>query len=109
MAYPRLGASWEGFVVEQVLRTVPPMEAYFWATHSGAEVDLFFLHRGRRYGIEVKFSEAPKAGRSQRTAIESLILDHLWIIYPGQQAYPVDDQITVWPFKDIAGLPNQMG
>ncbi len=109
MGYPRLGASWEGFVLEQVLRIVTPTEAYFWATHGGAEVDLFFLHHGRRYGVEVKFSEAPKVGRSQHTAVDSLSLDRLWIVYPGQQAYPVADKITVWPLKELAGLPGQMG
>src|SRR5690606_20829625 len=59
LAHPRVGASWEGFVIEQVLRVVRPADAYFWATHAGAELDLMFFHRGRRYGIEVKLSEAP--------------------------------------------------
>lgn len=109
MGYPRLGASWEGFVLEQVLRIVAPTDAYFWATHSGAEIDLLFIYHGRRYGVEVKFSEAPKIGRSQHTAVDSLNLDYLWVVYPGQQAYPVDDKITVWPLKKLAGLPDQMG
>ncbi|MEI2783018.1 MAG: ATP-binding protein [Candidatus Competibacter sp.] len=109
MGYPRLGASWEGFMLEQALRTVAPTEAYFWATHGGAEIDLFFVHHGRRYGVEVKFSEAPKVGRSQHTAVDSLNLDHLWVVYPGQQAYSVDDKITVWPLKELAGLSDQMG
>ena len=109
MGYPRLGASWEGFVLEQVLRIVAPTEAYFWATHGGAEVDLFLLHHGRRYGVEIKFSEAPKVGRSQHTAVDSLNLDRLWIVYPGQQAYPVDDKIMVWPLKELTRLPDQMG
>ena len=109
MGYPRLGASWEGFVLEQVLRIVAPTDAYFWATHSGAEIDLLFIYHGRRYGVEVKFSEAPKIGRSQHTAVDNLNLDYLWVVYPGQQAYPVDDKITVWPLKKLAGLPDQMG
>lgn len=108
IGHPRLGASWEGFVVEQILRLVAPTEAYFWSTHGGAEVDLFFVHRGRRIGIEIKFSEAPKVGRSPHTAIENLKLDHLWVIYPGQQAYPVDDKITVWPLQALAEWPQQL-
>ena len=109
MGYPRLGAFWEGFVLEQALRIVAPTEAYFWATHGGAEIDLFFIHHGRRYGVEVKFSEAPKIGRSQHTAVNNLSLDRLWVVYPGQQMYPVDEKITVWPLKELAGLPDQMG
>lgn len=57
---------------------------------------------------EFKFSEAPKVAKSQRTAVDSLNLDHLWIVYPGPQAYAVDDRITVWPLKELAGLPDQM-
>jgi len=57
--YPRVGASWEGFAIEQALEMIRPSQAFFWATHSGAEVDLFFIHHGRRYGIECKFSETP--------------------------------------------------
>lgn len=106
--HPQVGASWEGFVLEQVVRIVTPAEVFFWATHNGAEVDLFFFHRGRRYAIEVKFSEAPKVTRSQWIALESLDLDHLWVIYPGQQAYPVHDRITVWPLRNIAKLAEQI-
>ena len=54
--HPRVGASWEGFALEQVLRAINPPEAFFWATHNGAELDLFFISRGRRYGVEVKFN-----------------------------------------------------
>jgi len=102
--HPGVGSSWEGFAIEQILQTVRPAEAFFWATHNGAELDLFFLHRGRRYGAEVKFSEAPKLTRSMRIAINNLGLDHLWIIYPGLQAYPVHEKITVLPLRDVADL-----
>jgi uncharacterized protein len=102
--HPRVGASWEGFALEQVLQLVSPSEAFFWATHSGAEVDLFFSVRGRRYGIEIKFNEAPKVTRSMHVALQDLNLDHLWIIYPGQHRYPVHGKITVWPLQDVAHL-----
>jgi len=102
--HPRVGASWEGFALEQVLQAVRPAEAFFWATHGGAEIDLFFLYRGHRYGIEVKFSEAPEVTRSMKIALDDLGLDHLWVIYPGQNAYPVHSKITVWPLQDVPGL-----
>ncbi len=109
LGHPLVGASWEGFALEQVLRTVNPTEAFFWATYNGAEIDLFFMYRGRRYAAEVKFNEAPKVTRSMRVALENLSLDHLWIIYPGQHTYPVDEKITVWPLGDIANLPGRIG
>jgi hypothetical protein len=106
--YPRLGASWEGFAIEQVLQAVKPSQAFFWATHSGAEVDLFFMFKGRRYGVECKFSEAPKITKSINQAIESLNLAHLWIIHPGEHHYPLSKQVSAWPMKDIATLPKQI-
>jgi hypothetical protein len=108
LAHPQVGASWEGFVLEQVLQALKPAQAYFWATHSGAELDLFFIHRGRRFGLEVKFNEAPQATRSMRIAIEDLDLHHLWIIYPGQHAYPIDDRLSVYPLQAVTRLPDQI-
>ncbi len=105
LGHPKIGASWEGYVIEQVLQIVRPTEAYFWATHSGAEIDLVFHHQGKKYGVEVKFSEAPKITASMRTALTDLGLEHLWVIYPGQHTYPVDERIGVWPLKDVTRLP----
>jgi predicted AAA+ superfamily ATPase len=106
--HPRMGASWEGFVLEQVLQILNPSEAFFWATYQGVEIDLFFLLRGRRYGVEFKFNEAPKVAKSMHVALETLALDHLWIIYPGKHKYPVHEKITVWPLRDISTLPDQI-
>ena len=103
-AYPRVGPSWEGFVIEQVIQVTRPAEAYFWATHSGAEVDLLMMQRGQRYGIEVKFSEAPQVTRSMHIALQDLALDHLWVIHPGPHTYPVHDKITVLSIKDLMQL-----
>jgi len=108
LASPRAGASFEGFAIEQVLRAVAPQPAFFWATHGGAELDLFLVRDGRRHGVEVKFSEAPSPTRSMRTAIEDLSLDHLWVIYPGQHRYPVEEKISVWPLRDVAMLPEAL-
>ncbi len=101
---PRLGASWEGFAIEQFLAIKKPAQAYFWATHNGAELDLLFFHKGKRYGIEVKFSEAPVVTKSMRIAIEDLKLEQLWIIYPGKITYQADDKITVMPLMEIESL-----
>lgn len=106
--HPRVGASWEGFALEQALQVVRPAQAYYWATHSGAELDLFFIHRGRRYGMEFKYSEAPKIPKSMHTALYTLNIDHLWIVHPGKNSYPVEEKISVWPLRDLVSLPNQL-
>jgi predicted AAA+ superfamily ATPase len=106
--HPRVGASWEGFALEQILQNIRPPQAYFWATHTGAELDLFLSSRGRRYGAEFKFNEAPKITKSMRIAVDDLKLDHLWIIYPGQDSYPVDDKISVRSVSDIRNLTQEM-
>jgi predicted AAA+ superfamily ATPase len=103
-----VGASWEGFALEQTLQNIRPPQAFFWATHTGAELDLFLFYRGRRYGVEFKFSEAPKITKSMRIALDDLNLDHLWIIYPGQDSYPVDDKISVRSVNDIRQLEQEM-
>jgi hypothetical protein len=105
LGHPRAGASFEGFALEQVLRAVAPTQAFFWGVHGGAELDLLFVHQGRRHGVEIKLSEAPSATRSMLHAIEDLSLDHVWVIYPGERSYPVREDITVWPVRDTAALP----
>ncbi len=97
--YPRVGAFWEGFALEQVLRTMGQSETFFWATHGGAEIDLMFFQQGRKFGIEFKFSEVPKITQSAHTALATLDLEHLWIVYPGEHRYPVSDRISVVPLK----------
>jgi len=108
LGHPQAGASWEGFALEHVLRVLRPSEAYFWGTHGGAELDLFFLHRGRRCGVEMKFVKAPEATRSTVIALADLRLDHLWIVYPGKHAYPIQDKLTAWPLHEVASLPDQL-
>jgi len=104
LAHPKVGASWEGFVIEQVLQAVRPSQAYFWATHSGAELDLLLIHHGQRFGIEIKFSEAPRITRSMHIAVQDLDLHHMWIVYPGQHSYPVDERLSVLPLQAINQL-----
>ncbi len=100
MGHPRLGASWEGFALEQILRIIGPVEPYFWSTYSGAEVDLFFSKNGKRYGIECKFNEAPKISKSMHIAINDLGLSHLYVLYPGKDSYPVAENISVVSLAD---------
>lgn len=102
--HPRVGASWEGFALEQTLGIIETRQIYFWSTYSGAELDLFFFHKGRRYGMEFKYSEAPVVTKSMHSALETLKLDYLWIVYPGNTPFQAHQKITVLPLKDIGSL-----
>ena len=93
-SHPKLGASWEGFCLEQILSVCGDRAAYFWGTHGGAELDLLLFHRGRRIGVEFKFSEQPATTKSMRIAQQDLSLDHLYIVHPGAHNYPLDESIT---------------
>lgn len=106
LGHPKAGASWEGFVIEQVIQFVRPNQAYFWATHNGAEIDMLYSMEGKNFGIEIKLNEAPKITRSMHTALSELRLEHLWVIYPGKEAYPAHEQITVLPISQIDQLPQ---
>jgi uncharacterized protein len=107
-SHPKLGASWEGFALEQVIGALDSRDLYFWATQAGAELDLLTLIRGKRYGFEFKYADAPGTNRSMHVAVQDLSLEHLWIIYPGNEAYPLTKQVSVWPLKDILTLPKKL-
>ena len=100
-SHPKLGASWEGFALEQVVGALGTRDAYFWATHGGAELDLFVRIAGKRYGFALKYADAPAASRSMHVAIQDLSLEHLWVVYPGDQEYALDDKISVIPLASI--------
>ena len=99
--HPKIGASWEGFALEHVLHALRTRGAYFWATHAGAELDLMVTVNGRRNGFEFKYADAPGRRRSMHIAIEDLGLEHLWIVYPGDQTYALDEKITVIPLEAV--------
>ena len=99
--HPRYGASWEGFALEQTLNAHGEREAYFYRTQRGAELDLMLLRRGRRWGFEFKCTDAPRTTKSMHVVIEDLGLEHLWVIYPGDQQYSLTDAITALPLKKI--------
>ena len=93
-SHPKLGASWEGFCLEQILCVCGDRDAYFWGTHSGAELDLLLFHRGRRLGIEFKFSDRPGTTKSMRVVLQDLALDHLYVVHPGEHTFALDATIT---------------
>lgn len=100
-AHPKLGASWEGFCIEQILDLTGDREAYFWATHGGAELDLLVLHRGQRLGFEFKYSERPKVTKSMRIALDDLGLDHLHVVHPGKHSFALDTALTATTLPDL--------
>jgi len=102
LVHPKLGASWEGFMLEQALQLAQPDEAYFWATHQGAELDLLMFKRGRRVGVEFKRADAPKLTPSMRIALEDLRLEQLIVIYPGNKPYSLAANVKVVPGTQVA-------
>lgn len=101
LGHPKLGSSWEGFVVEHILDRFGHHDAYFWGTHQGAELDLLVFRGGRRLGFEVKFSDAPRLTRSMRSAQSDLNLDSLWVIHPGESSWPMEKNIEAVAFPDL--------
>lgn len=106
MTHPKLGASWEGYVIEEILKAYKSEEAYFWGTHNGAELDLLLFIDGHRLGVECKRMDAPRLTRSMRIAIQDLGLDHLIVVYPGEREYPLSEQITVLPLPAMLAKLN---
>jgi uncharacterized protein len=102
--HPKLGASWEGFAIEQLLGALQTRDAYFWATHGGAELDLLVHTHGKRYGFELKYGDAPGTARAMHVALADLALEHLWIVYPGRQDYPLSEKISVLSIDSVPNL-----
>ena len=99
--HPKVGASWEGYAVEEVLKALQPDEAYYWATHNGAELDLLLFKNGRRIGVECKRADAPTLTPSMRTALHDLKLDELRVVYPGTKRYPLGQGIEAVPLAEL--------
>ena len=95
--HPKVGASWEGYAVEEVLKALQPDEAYYWATHNGAEIDLILFKDGRRVGVECKRADAPALTPSMRIALADLKLDQLSVVYPGEKKYSLARNVEVVP------------
>ena len=99
--HPKVGASWEGYAIEEILKALRPDDAYFWATHQGAELDLLLFKNGRRIGIECKRADAPTFTASMRIAMADLKLDELRVAYPGTKRYPLAKNVEVVPLAEL--------
>jgi len=108
-AHPKLGASWEGFALEQLLACVEARDTYYWATHAGAELDALVFRRSKRYGFEFKYTDAPAATKSMHVALGDLRLEHLWVVYPGTKSWAAAEHITVTPLRDLETVLNSLG
>ena len=101
LTHPKIGASWEGYVIEEVLSIVQPDDAWFWATHQGAEIDLVMQKNGQMIGVECKRTDAPRVTASIRTVLNDLNLDKVWLIYPGDKQFILTDKVEALPLKKL--------
>jgi uncharacterized protein len=108
-SHPKYGASWEGFALEQVLCVIGARDTYYWGTHAGAELDLFFFRGGKRFGIEFKCNDAPTMTKSLHVAIASLGLERAWIIYPGFERYRIHDKVEALPLTEAPKIVAELG
>jgi len=102
-SHPRLGASWEGFALGQVIARLgaSPEECFFWATHTGAELDLLVIRGRKRFGFEIKRTEAPRVTRSVHTALADLRLDRVDIVHAGGETYPLADRVRALALRRL--------
>ena len=105
VSHPKVGASWEGFVIQQIVQLVqaPPEQCFHWSTHAGAEIDLMVLEGTRRLGFEVKRAEAPRLTRSMRSAMETLRLDTLDVVHAGTETYRLAQGVRALPARELDG------
>lgn len=101
LTHPKIGASWEGYVIEEVLSALQADDAWFWATHQGAEIDLLVQKNGQILGVECKRTDAPRMTSSIRIALTDLKLDRVIVVYPGDRRFSLADQVEAMPLKDI--------
>jgi predicted AAA+ superfamily ATPase len=101
LMHPKCGASWEGYVIEETLHTLCPDEAYYWATHNGAEIDLVMIKNGQMFGVECKRLDAPRLTPSMKIALQDLQLERIMVIYPGTRRYKIADRIEAVPFEEV--------
>jgi uncharacterized protein len=102
-SHNKLGASWEGFALEASARSIGKRreEYYFWGTHTGAEVDLFWQSEGANWAVECKYANAPTVTKSMKSAMKDLNLKHLWVVHPGRETYKLGKNITARPISGI--------
>lgn len=108
MAHPKLGASWEGFALEQILARCGARDAYFWGTHNGAELDLLLFRGGKAWGFEFKVGDGPAMTKSLHIALNDLGLERAWIVYPGTRRYLVHEKVEALPLREMASLSESL-
>lgn len=96
LAHPKLGASWEGFALEEVIRAsgCSEEEAFFWSSHGKAELGLLLVRGFHKRGFEIKYTSRPTLTRSMRLAMDDLGLETLDIVFPGDETFPLADGVT---------------
>src|SRR6266704_3033970 len=104
-----LGASWASFAMEQVVARAGAREAYYGRTQAGAEIDLFLMLRGKRVGIEMKYSDAPGMTRSLAAALADLRLDRLLVVHPGKARFPLGKKVEALPLADCLREVAKLG
>ena len=104
VSHPKVGASWEGFVVRQIVHLLAarPDQCFHWSTYSGAELDLLVAAGNRRYGFEVKRTEAPRLTTSMRSALETLDLQRLDVVHAGQRLYNLAPRVRALPAAQLS-------
>ncbi len=104
VSHPKVGASWEGFVIRQIVHLLraAPEECFHWSTHTGAKLDLFVVAGARRYGFQVKRAEAPRLTRSMRSALETLSLERLDVVHAGTDRYQLAERVRALPAAELA-------
>ena len=105
LSHPKSGASWEGFVIEQLLKTEPHDDVFFWATHQGAEIDLILRRGDALFGVECKRTDTPRITPSIRIALDDLKLTHVFVIYPGGQRFPLANHVEAVPLQALSKGP----
>ena len=110
LSHPKLGFSWEGYALEEIIRRAgAERQAFFYKTHGGAELDLLLIRKGKRYGFEFKYEAAPRPTKSMHIVIDDLNLKRLWVVYPGETTYPLAKHIELLPLTNIETVLDQMG
>jgi uncharacterized protein len=103
--HPKVGASWEGFIIEQIIcqLKLAPSECYFWRTYQGAELDLLVVRGNRRIGFEIKHTSAPQLSPSMRAAVNDLNLETLSVVHSGADSFALSERIGAIAASGLAG------
>ena len=108
LTHPMLGASWEGFIIEQILTTLQTHDCYYWGTHAGAELDLLIFSKGKKYGFEIKYTDAPQITKSMSISINDLGLERIFIVFPGTKSFFLGDNIYALCLQDLPHMLSEL-